>query len=206
VEGCGGGDFFLDTNFVNVLTFTSYIGPIRFWVKRKPLMPLTTHLTQKKAAILGRWLTTIYESYPPETAIFLRKEKDRFDNPVGYRVSEGLAGLYDALLQDTDREKVLTCLDEIVRIRALQNFAPSQALAFIFLLKNVIRSELAKEIREENLVAAMLELESRIDGLGLLGFDVYTKRREKLQDIRVDEAKRRISALMRRSGISGDSL
>jgi hypothetical protein len=124
VEGGGGGDFFLDTDFVNVLTFTSYAGPIRFWVKRKPLMPLTTHLTQKKAAILGRWLTTIYESYPPETAIFLRKEKDRFDNPMGYRISEGLAGLYDALLQDTDRDQVLTCLDEnrragLVGIRCL---------------------------------------------------------------------------------------
>jgi hypothetical protein len=169
-------------------------------------MPLSTHLTEKKAAILGCWLTQIYESYPPETAIFLRKEKDRFDNPVGYRISQGLEGLYHALLHDTDRDKVLTCLDEIIRIRALQNFAPSQALAFIFLLKNVVRTELAKEIREENLGAAMLELESRIDGLALLGFDVYTKRREKLLDIRVDEAKRRISGLMRKSGISGDSL
>jgi hypothetical protein len=169
-------------------------------------MPLTARLTEKKSAILGRWLTKIYESYPPETAIFLRKEKDRFDNPMGYRISQGLEGLYHALLQDTDREKVLTCLDEIIRIRALQDFAPSQALAFIFLLKNVIRAELAKEIREENLETALLELESRIDGLALLGFDVYTKRREKLLDIRVDEAKRRISGLMRKSGISVDSL
>ena len=99
-------------------------------------MQLTTHLAQKKAAILGRWLTMIYESYPPETAIFLRKEKNRFDNPAGYRISEGLEGLYGALLQEMERDQILTCLDEIIRIRALQNFAPSQALAFIFLLKN----------------------------------------------------------------------
>ena len=70
-------------------------------------MSLTTHLAQKKSAILGRWLSTIYESYPPETAIFLRKEKDRFDNPAGYRISEGLEGLYGALLQEMERDQVL---------------------------------------------------------------------------------------------------
>jgi hypothetical protein len=169
-------------------------------------MPLTTHLAQKKSAILGRWLTMIYESYPPETAIFLRKEKNRFDNPMGYRISEGLEGLYGALLQEMERDQILTWLDEIIRIRALQDFAPSQALAFIFLLKNVIRHELAEEIQKENLAAEILELESRIDGLALLGFDVYAKRREKLQEIRTGEVKARISAFMRKSGLSGDSL
>jgi hypothetical protein len=167
-------------------------------------MPLTKYLSEKKTAILGRWLTSIYESYPPETAIFLRKEKDRFDNPMGYRISEGLAGLFEALVHEMDRDQVLKFLDEIIRIRALQDFSPSQALAFIFLLKNILRRELADEIRKENLALEILELESRIDGLALLGFDVYTQRREKLQDLRVDEMKRRISGLMRKTGLDFD--
>jgi hypothetical protein len=169
-------------------------------------MPLTAHLAQKKSAILGRWLNMIYESYPPETAIFLRKEKNRFDNPAGYRISEGLEGLYGALLQEMERDQVLACLDEIIRIRALQNFTPSQALAFIFLLKIVIREELSGEIQTENLALELLDLESRIDGLALLGFDVYTKRREKIFEIKADEAKRRVSGLMRKTGLSEDSL
>jgi hypothetical protein len=169
-------------------------------------MQLSTYLTEKKSAILGRWLNMIYESYPPETAIFLKKEKDRFDNPMGYRISEGLEGLYTALIQDMETEKLLSYLDEIIRIRALQNFSPSQALAFVFLLKNVIRQELAEAIRKENLGAEVLELESCIDGLALLGFDVYTKRREKLAEIKADEAKRRISGLMRKAGLDEDGL
>jgi len=169
-------------------------------------MQIATLLSQKKAAILGQWLSMIYESYPPETAIFLRKEKNRFDNPAGYRISEGLEGLYGALLQEMERDQILTCLDEIIRIRALQNFTPSQALAFIFLLKNVIRQELAAEIKTENLAAELLDLESRIDGLALLGFDVYTKRREKIYEIKADEAKRRISGLMRKTGLTEDGL
>lgn len=169
-------------------------------------MQLATHLTEKKFAILGRWLTMIYESYPPETAIFLRKEKNRFDNPMGYRISEGLEGLYTALIQDMEKDKLLNYLDEIIRIRALQDFSPSQALAFIFLLKNVIRQELADEIRKENLGAEVLGLESRIDGLALLGFDVYIKRREKIWEIKADETKRSISGLMRKAGLGDDSL
>ena len=105
-----------------------------------------------------------------------------------------------------ERDQVLTYLDEIIRIRALQNFTPSQALAFIFLLKIVIREELAGEILKENLAAEILDLESRIDGLALLGFDVYTKRREKIYEIKADEAKRRVSGLMRKTGLSEDSL
>ncbi len=169
-------------------------------------MQIATLLSQKKAAILGRWLAMIYESYPPETAIFLKKEKNRFDNPAGYRISEGLEGLYGALTQEMERDQILTCLDEIIRIRALQNFSPSQALAFIFLLKIVIRQELAEEMKKENLAAELLDLESRIDGLALLGFDVYTKRREKIYEIKADEAKRRVSGLMRKTGLTEDGL
>ncbi len=169
-------------------------------------MQLTTHLSEKKSTILGRWLTMIFESYPPQTAIFLRKEKNRFDNPVGYRIAEGLEGLYDALIQDFDRERVLTFLDEIIRIRALQDFSPSQALAFIFLLKNVVRQELAKEITSENLAEELLDLESRIDGMALLGFDVYVKRRDKLNEMKVGEMKSRISGFLRKSGMNADDL
>ena len=155
---------------------------------------------------MKRWLNVIFESYPPETAVFLKKEKDHFDNPVGSRISQGLDGLYDAFIQEPDKDKVLNFLDEIIRIRALQDFSPSQALAFIFLLKHVIREELADPIRAEKLGAEMLELESRIDGLGLLAFDVYSKRREKIYEIRANEMKGRVSLLLRKAGITDESV
>jgi len=163
-------------------------------------MTLTDLLTQKKPIIIGRWLRVIFDSYPPETAIFLKKEKDRFDNPMGSLITEGIEKLYETLLVEMETDQVLAALDEIIRIRALQNFSPGQALAFIFLLKDVIRQELAKELREVD-PEELLELESRIDGLALLGFEVYTTRREKLNEIRINEIKNRVSGLMRRTGL-----
>ncbi len=170
------------------------------------MMKLTSLLTQKKSQILDRWLKLLYDSYPPETAIFLKKEKDKFDNPVGYGLSRGLDGLYNALVQEMETEQVLAALDEIIRIRALQDCTPSKALAFIFLLKNVVREELAEDLEEENLAAELADLDSRIDGLSLLGFDVYTRRREKICEIRINEVKNRVSGLMRKSGLSMDDL
>ena len=166
-------------------------------------MTLTDLLNQKKPMIIARWLRVIFDSYPPETAIFLKKEKDRFDNPMGSLISEGIAKLYETLLVEMETDQVLAALDEIIRIRALQNFSPGKALAFIFLLKDVIRQELAKELREGD-PEELLELESRIDGLVLLGFEVYTARREKLNEIRINEMKNRVSGLMRRTGLSLD--
>jgi hypothetical protein len=169
-------------------------------------MKLVNLLAQKKSQIVDRWTKVLFDSYPAQAAIFLKKEKDKFDNPTGHQLARGLDGLFDVLVQEMEIEEVLAALDEIIRVRALQDCAPSQALAFIFLLKNVVREELAEEFEKENLAPELMELDSRIDGLALLGFDVYTQRREKLNEIRINEVKNRVSGLLRKSGLSMTNL
>ncbi|MGD0216414.1 MAG: RsbRD N-terminal domain-containing protein [Desulfobaccales bacterium] len=165
-------------------------------------MKLLLLLSERKVRLTERWQQRLFESYPAETATFLKKEKDRFGNPVGQRLSQGLRELVQAFLAEMDRDQVLAGLDEILRIRAIQDFTPSQALAFIFLLKNVIREELAPELKSGQYSQELQELEARIDGLALLGFDVYTQRRELLNQVRVDEIRGRVSGLLRRTGLS----
>lgn len=147
------------------------------------------YLSQKKVAILERWFQLILETYPADTSRFLKQEKDRFLNPVGYTISQEIEALYEGLLQEINPDKVITCLDNIIRIRAIQDFPPSQAIAFIFLLKKAIREKLASELRENQLFEQLLKIESRIDELTLLAFDVYMRCREKVYEIRVKEAK-----------------
>jgi len=168
-------------------------------------MKLLSLLSERKTSLTDRWLHRLIESYPPATAIFLKKEKDHFDNPVGYQVSRGLGRIVEALIQEMDRDQVVAALDEVIRVRALQNFSPSQALAFIFLLKNVIREELAAELKAGQFSQELQELESRIDGMALLGFDAYTQRRERLYEIRVTEVKQRVSGFLRSKGMDVNS-
>ena len=67
------------------------------------------------------------------------------------------------------------------------------------------REELKEELKDPTLAPALVELESRIDGLALLGFDCYTQRREKLCELKVNEVKARVSGLLRRAGIEIDN-
>jgi hypothetical protein len=168
-------------------------------------MKLLKLLSERKASLTDRWLQRLFESYPPETAIFLKKENNRFDNPAGHQLSQGLARIIETLVQETDRDQMVAALDEVIRLRALQNFSPSQALAFIFLLKNVMREELAPELKDGQFSPELQELESRIDGMALLGFEVYTARREKLYEIRVTEVKNRVSGFLRSKGMDVNS-
>jgi hypothetical protein len=93
----------------------------------------------------------------------------------------------------------------VIRVRVLQNFSPSQALAFIFLLKNVIREEAAKELKDGQFSQELQDVEATIDGIALLGFEVYMQRREKLYEIRVTEVKQRVSGFLRSKGMDVNS-
>ena len=50
------------------------------------------------------------------------------------------------------------------------------------------------------MAAELEDFEDVIDGVALLGFDIYSRRRERLCEIRVEEVKKRVSGLMRKAG------
>ncbi len=152
-------------------------------------MVLKNILLQKRAAILERWLRLIMETYPAETSRFLKQEKDRFINPVRHTISQEIESLYEELTHGMNGDILAGCLDNIIRIRAVQDFPPSQALAFVFLLKKAIREELAGELGGSQTVNELMEFDSRIDRLALLALDIYMKCREKVYELRVNEAK-----------------
>jgi hypothetical protein len=165
-------------------------------------MKLEDLLKQKASHIRKRWLNLIIDTYPADSQRFLREQKDRFANPVGTAMSRAVETLYHELLHGMDPEKVHSSLDEIVRIRAVQDFSPAGAMTFIFLLKKVLREELHQEIKESTAsYEELLALESRVDEMALRGFDLYMSCREKVYEIRAKEAKNHVSRLLQRAGL-----
>jgi hypothetical protein len=167
-------------------------------------MKIIVHLLEKKSEILKQWFDLILETYPADTAHFLKRQKNRFDNPVGSTISEGIEGLFEELLQLIESDRVSLFLENIIRIRAIQDFTPSQALGFIFLLKKVIREELANEIREHQMFEELLTLESKIDDLANISFDIYVKYREKIYKMRAHELRNRTSRILKRTKMFKD--
>ncbi len=134
-------------------------------------------------AIAGAWLERTLAAYPAQTSRFLMQEQDRFRNPVGYAFRNGLPVLLRELLGEMNAERITPVLDEIMRMRAVQDFAPSGALGFLLVLKDVLR--------ESHPHLAIPEVERRIDALALQAFDLYVDCRERMCEIRTREANRR---------------
>lgn len=167
-------------------------------------MNLKNLLSEKKKSIMERWFNLIIETYPPETIQFLKSQKDRFTNPVGSTIFKGMEGIFDQILQESESEKISTFLDNVIRIRAVQDFTASQALVFIFHLKKVIREELKNEIREKGFSDELLALESTIDDLALLSFDIFMKCREQVYELKANEVKNMTFSLLKKANLIYD--
>ncbi|NWF52475.1 MAG: RsbRD N-terminal domain-containing protein [Nitrospirae bacterium] len=162
-------------------------------------MKLNELLYKKREDILKKWFELIIETYPPETALFLRNKKDRFSNPVGSIIYDGAKNLLDEILQGINPENVPVFLDNIIRVRAVQDFLPSQAISFIFILKDVVRKELLNKIRHNGLAEELLEFESQIDNLAKLSFDIFMQCRERIYEIKAMELNKQTYTLLKRA-------
>ena len=164
-------------------------------------MSLQNLLLQKRSPIVKKWCDLILQTYPEQSQAFLRKQKDRFANPVGCTIFEGIESIYDELVGEADSDKISLFLDNIVRVRAIQDFSPSRAVGFVFGLKKIIKDELESEIRQEGISEEWAAFESRIDSLALLCFDIYTECRQKIFDIRVNEVRNQSARLLKMAGL-----
>ena len=184
-------------------------------------------LLERKQVLLEKWLERTLATYPSQTLRFLKGEKDRFRNPVGHTLREGLATLLDELTGEMDPAKIGPALESIVRLRAVQDFTPSQAVGFVYLLREIIDGEWAGD-RDAAIVAVggrsggftppwrdkpaatppwrgepaatsggSSAMHRRIDELALLAFDLFMKCREEIYEIKAREAQRKVYVLER---------
>ncbi|MDD2603256.1 MAG: RsbRD N-terminal domain-containing protein [Desulfobacterales bacterium] len=164
-------------------------------------MKLIERVAAQQSAIVKKWFELVAATYPEDTARFLKSQKDPFANPVGQTTFSGLKAAFTALLEGADAQTQAEALDPIIRIRAVQAFSPGQATVFILALKPIIRETLKKELTGDSAYADLLDLESRIDEMLLIGFDIYLKCRETLFQLKVDLEKNRIYHAFERAGI-----
>ncbi len=164
-------------------------------------MRLKKLLEQKKNEIVKQWFEMVVKTYAPDAAQFIKKQPDQFTNPIGSTYSKNLAILFDQLLSGPDATAVKKHLNPIIRIRAVQNFSPSQAIAFIYGLKTIIRDSVKKELENSRTVNELLQLESKIDSLGLAAFDIFMECREKIYELKTNLEKNKIYKAFERAGL-----
>ena len=148
-------------------------------------------LNKKKASIVHNWTELIFNSYPAETVNFLSTKKNQFSNPIGYTVTTNAEKIFDELINDCDFERIKLLLDDIIKIRAVQSFPPSQAVYFLLDLKKAIRDECKAELLDKSVSDELSNFELLIDKMLIIGFELYMEAREKVFKIRVNEIKSR---------------
>lgn len=150
-------------------------------------MNLTETLLDKKKLINEVWIERTLDSYT--SSGFFKKSLDNIANPVGANIRNGLTAILDLLLGGAKPDEYSKPLDQIIRIRAVQDFTPSQAIVPFLELKWIIRQVLNDDPKTRDITLELAELDCSIDRLALAAFDTYTQCREQLYQVRINELK-----------------
>lgn len=150
-------------------------------------MNLLEALKNKKEKILSTWVERTLDSYT--SSGFFKRSKDRFANPVGANIKEGLTQLYNLLLKGADPAEYAEPLDQVVRIRAVQDFSPAQAVAPILELKWVVKQVFSADKECRILLPELDSFDCDVDRVALAAFDLYMECRDRLHKARIRELK-----------------
>ncbi len=165
----------------------------------RPVTKLGTWLQQRRASVLERWFELVIATYPPESAAFLRGERDRFANPIGSTLRRELPALFDAVFGEGDGEEARRAVAAVIRLRAVQQLSPAAAVSFVPLLKRAISQELGAE--EGARAAELLTLHAQIDELTLAAVNELVECREQVYRLKAQEARAQVHSLLRRAGM-----
>jgi hypothetical protein len=158
---------------------------------------LSSLVARHRTPIIEKWFDAAVRSYAPDSAAFIRSRTDPFANPVGSQLRKGLEAVLDQLAGGTE-DGIAGGLDPIVRMRAVQPLAPSQALAFVFALKAILREVIGEK---GDASAALKAADARIDAVALAAFDRYMACREQIMDLKANETRNRVFRAFEKAGL-----
>lgn len=164
-------------------------------------MSLMETIAARQEELAHKWADLVLGTYPEQTQTVWRKNRDRFSNPVGHAILTSTSELIPQLLTWDDAEAVAKSLETLVKIRAVQDFSPAQAISFVFLLKKLLRQEFLAELKARNALEELLTFETRVDNLATIAFDLYVRSRDHLARMRVEEIKRAHVSIVRRANM-----
>jgi hypothetical protein len=150
-------------------------------------MDIAEGFRNHKEKIVNKWVEYTLSTY--KSSGFFIRERDKFANPVGGNVREALETLFLQFSKGTDSKEYVAPLEQIISIRAVQEFTPSQAIAPLNAVKHITREVFAADKERSHLVAELYDFEFAVDLALLAAFDIYMSYRERLYKVRMAEVK-----------------
>lgn len=148
-------------------------------------MNFREQLEQNLPAIEQRWIDAVLSTYASDGAKFFKREKDQFANPLGFNVRQGLVKTL-LLLVKNELNALPTEMEQLVKLRAVQTFSPSEAVAFVFSLKKIVIEVCGTQCIAQY-ASEWSVFDRRVDDLAMRIFDLYMKDRELIYQVKVNE-------------------
>jgi hypothetical protein len=150
-------------------------------------MDLAEGFRNHREKIVNKWVEYTLSTYA--SSGFFVKERDTFANPVGGNIRQALGKLFLLLSKGADSKEFTTPLEQIISIRSVQEFTPSQAVSPLNAIKHITREVFAADSERKHLVDELYDFEFAVDLAMLAAFDIYMQYRERLYQVRINEIK-----------------
>jgi len=150
-------------------------------------MNLAEGFQNHKGKIVNKWVDYTLSTYI--SSGFFVKERDQFANPVGGNIREALNKLFPLLVGGAEVKDFTVPLQQVMSIRSVQEFSPSQAVAPLNAVKHIVREVFAADKECKQLVTELYDFEFAVDLAVLAAFDIYMQCRERLYQVRITEIK-----------------
>ncbi len=121
-------------------------------------------------------------------------ESRRYSNPVAYHVDKTAHEVVEYLFSEDNEPTIPESVDDLCRLKALQDPVPSSALSPFSELRTIVFSRIGSADADSG---TMTKVDKRIDACLLHAMDYYCQCREQIMQLRVDEIKRREKTLER---------
>jgi len=159
-------------------------------------LKLSEFIEEHMAALVDSWLDAVVGSYPADSAGFIKGKGDRMANPLGHAIRDMVEAVLGCLAKGCDEQALDSAMFPVIQMRAVQDFSPSEAVSFVGLLRDSVAGlARSKEAGSE----LIIELDDVVLGLMARAFDLYSGCREKLSEIKLEELKRNLYMLLRKS-------
>lgn len=165
-------------------------------------MKFSQKIQQEKLEIFRLWYQTMLDSFPRKSRGLITINQDRFTNPMGYTLYEGMRQILETVVNLSPIEELDEALGKIIKVKAIQEKQPNDGLDFLFALKKIIRARcdaLSGQFTENE---ALFEMEDQIDSIILKAHVIFVESREKISQLKVSEVEKRTHMLRR---IVGDA-
>ena len=161
--------------------------------------PFKEVLRAHERELLAGWFEQMMQSYPVEARKYFKKINSDFTNPVGANLYHSLEKLLHTLLSDApDADAVNESVYMILRIKAVQEVLPSQAVSFVPALKQVVEQVCGKALKEAGVsFQEWLDFYSDLDTVALYAVDNYSESRELIYKMRLDQIRQTNDILVR---------